>query len=358
MVAVPLSVIDLAVVSQGITSSQALNDTTKLAQVAEKHGFVRFWVAEHHNMSTVASTSPAVLIAHLAANTNQIRVGSGGVMLPNHVPLVIAEQFALLEALHPGRIDLGLGRAPGSDRYTAAALRRSTAHESVEDFPRDLIELMGLLDDPRQPEGLWDKVRATPNATSAPEVMLLGSSGFSAQLAGILGLPFAFANHFDMGGTLDAVEVYYSHFRPSPRLEVPYAIVSAAVICAADNATAQLAAAPTRLRKYGMRTGRFLPLIPPEETVQHAEWANASAMPSNSIVGTPEAVAQKLQQLAADTAASELMINTSTYSLAERITSLELTATAWQELVWSDHSESSVAAKSAADIDTADIAAI
>ncbi len=332
MVAVPLSVVDLSVVSQGITSSQALNETTKLAQVAEEHGFVRFWVAEHHNMSTVASTSPAVLIAHLAANTIQIRVGSGGVMLPNHVPLVIAEQFAMLEALHPDRIDLGLGRAPGSDRYTAAALRRSTTHENVEDFPRDLIELMGLLGDPRQPEGLWDKVRATPKATSAPEVLLLGSSGFSAQLAGILGLPFAFANHFDMGGTLDAVEIYYSHFRPSSRLKEPYAIVSAAVICASDDATAQLASAPARLRKYGMRTGRFLPLIPPEETMQHAEWHNASAMPSNSIVGAPELVAQKLHQLATDTAASELMINTATYSLAERITSLELTAHAWQEL--------------------------
>ncbi len=327
--AVPLSVVDLAVVSQGVSSAQALADTTKLAQVAERLGYVRFWVAEHHNLGTVASTSPAVLIAHLAANTKTMRIGSGGVMLPNHVPLVIAEQFALLEALHPGRIDLGIGRAPGSDRYTAAALRRSETPESVEDFPRDLIELMGLLGDPRQPDGLWNHVRATPKADTVPAVMLLGSSGFSAQLAGILGLPFAFANHFDMGGTLQAVEIYRTHFRPSESLSEPYTIVSAAVICAADDEAAHLAAAPARLRKYGMRTGRFLPLLTPSETLEHPEWTQANEMPSNSIIGTPDFVVQELKQLATDSQASELMINTATYSLAERITSLELSATAW-----------------------------
>ena len=190
---------------------------------------------------------------------------------------------------------------------------------------------MGLLGDPRQPDGLYHHVRATPNAASAPAMFLLGSSGFSAQLAGILGLPFAFANHFDMGGTLGAVEVYRAHFRPSVVLDEPYTIVSAAVYCAADEQDAQLIAAPARLRKYGMRTGRFLPLVSPAETLQNPQWPQASAMASNAIVGAPEFVAQELQQLVANTQASELMLNTATYSLAERISSLKLTAAAWRE---------------------------
>ena len=177
--------LDLATVSSDATSAQALSEATQLAAAAERLGYSRFWVAEHHNMNTVASTSPAVLIAHVAASTSEIKVGSGGVMLPNHAPLVIAEQFALLEALHPGRIDLGIGRAPGSDRQTMAVIRGSAAALSVEDFPRDLIDVMGLLGDVRTDHGLWNKFSATPVATSSPEVILLGSSGFSAQLAGV-----------------------------------------------------------------------------------------------------------------------------------------------------------------------------
>lgn len=330
--AVPLSVVDLALVTRDATSTQALTDSTKLAQAAERLGYTRFWVAEHHNMATVASTSPAVLIAHLAATTSSIRIGSGGVMLPNHVPLVIAEQFALLEALHPDRIDLGIGRAPGSDRHTAAALRRSDKPESVEDFPHDLIELLGLLGDPRQPEGLWQHVRATPQATSVPQVLLLGSSGFSAQLAGILGLRFAFANHFDMGGALEAVEAYRSSFRPSAQLAEPYTIVSASVICAPDDEAAQLIAAPARLRKYSMRMGHFRPLLTPAEALQHADWPKAAALASNAIVAAPDGVAEGLRMLAEATEADEVMVNTPTHSLAERITSLELTAAAWSSL--------------------------
>ena len=197
MTLLPLSVLDLATVASDASSAQALTEATTTAQMAEQLGYKRFWVAEHHNMNTVASTSPAVLMAHIAASTSKIKVGSGGVMLPNHAPLVIAEQFALLEALHPGRIDLGIGRAPGSDRETMIAVRGSAAAMSVEDFPRDLVDVLGLLGDVRSDEGLWKKFAATPLAVSSPDVLLLGSSGYSAQLAGILGLPFAFANHFD-----------------------------------------------------------------------------------------------------------------------------------------------------------------
>ena len=212
------SVLDLAVVPDGATSADALAETTALARRAEGLGFDRFWVAEHHNFPTIASTSPAVLIAHLAASTSRIRIGSGGVMLPNHPALVVAEQFALLEALHPGRIDLGIGRAPGTDPATAAALRRSPQGLGAEDFPNELIDLMGLLGDRRREHGAWDRFRATPQLSSSPEIVLLGSSEYSAQLAGILGLPYAFAHHFDIGtsiSTLDAIALYRQSFRAS-----------------------------------------------------------------------------------------------------------------------------------------------
>ena len=255
-----LSVLDLAVVSDGTTSADALSSTTTLARRADDLGFHRFWVAEHHNMPTVASTSPAVLIAHLAAATRSIRIGSGGVMLPNHAPLAIAEQFALLEALHPGRIDLGIGRAPGTDPATATALRRSAHFEAVDNFPRDLVDLMGLLGDVRRETGMWRHFSATPHASSTPMIGLLGSSGYSAQLAGMLGLPFAFAHHFDTGGTLDALDLYREHFSPSTDWPRPHVIVTAGVLAADTDAEARHLAGPGRLMRYGIRTGRFLPL--------------------------------------------------------------------------------------------------
>ena len=196
---IPLSVLDLAMVPDGATSTDAFAQTTAVAQAAERLGYTRIWVAEHHNMATVASTTPAVLMAHLAANTETIKVGSGGVMLPNHAPLAIAEQFAMLEALYPGRVDLGVGRAPGTDGGTAMALRGARNDPSAEDFPRNLVDVMGLLGDVRNEQGLWNRFSATPVATSSPSVIPLGSSGFSAQLAGILGLPFGFRPPFRHG---------------------------------------------------------------------------------------------------------------------------------------------------------------
>jgi luciferase family oxidoreductase group 1 len=329
---IPLSVLDLATVSDGRTSTEALAETTAFARRADELGYLRFWVAEHHNMPTVASTSPPVLMAHLAAVTDRIRLGSGGVMLPNHAPLVVAEQFALLEALHPGRIDLGVGRAPGTDGATALALRRSPDNLDAEDFPRNLIDVMGLLGDRRAERGLWNRFAATPVATSTPEIVLLGSSGFSAQLAGMLGLPFAFAHHFDMGGTLQAVEIYQRHFEPSAVLERPYTIVSASVLCATDHDRANWLANPAQLRRYGMRTGRLYPLLAPEDAARHPEMDAANAMTSYRIVGTPDEVVAGLDRLAAATDASELMLHTATYSLADRLASIELVAEHWPAL--------------------------
>lgn len=325
----PLSVLDLATVPDGGTSAEALAETTEVARRAEALGYTRIWVAEHHNMATVASTAPAVLMAHLAASTSTIKVGSGGVMLPNHAPLAIAEQFALLEALHPGRIDLGVGRAPGTDRATALALRRTTDHREDEHFPRNLVDVMGLLGDKRSERGLWDQFRATPVAGSSPSVILLGSSHFSAQLAGMLGLPYSFAHHFDMGGTVEAVGVYRQSFEPSAILTEPYVIVSASTIAASSVEQAHWLAGPSRLRRYGMRTGRLYPLLSPDEAAAHEEFARATAMPTGSLLGTAEDVAAGLDDLVLRTGASELMLFTPTYALAERLTSLELVAEAW-----------------------------
>lgn len=325
----PLSVLDLAMVAEGQSSSQALAATTRLAVRADELGYLRFWVAEHHNMATVASTSPAVLMAHVAANTERIRVGSGGVMLPNHAPLVIAEQFALLESLHPGRIDLGVGRAPGTDRSTALALRGRADNRDSDDFPTNLIEVMGLLGDRRGNHGLWLQFRATPEATSSPLVVPLGSSGFSAQLAGLLGLPFAFAHHFDMGGTIEAVRLYRQSFEPSPVLAEPYTIVSASAIAATSAEEADWLAGPARLRRYGMRTGRMLPLVTPDQAREHPDFPRALEMPSSAILGTGAEVAEGLQELAERTEAAELMLHTSTHGIDERLTSLTLVAEAW-----------------------------
>ncbi|MDZ4720756.1 MAG: LLM class flavin-dependent oxidoreductase [Roseiflexaceae bacterium] len=330
---VPLSVLDLAVVGEGGTSASALADTTLLAKQAEGFGYTRFWVAEHHNMPLVASTTPPVLIAHLAAATSTIRVGSGGVMLPNHPSLVVAEQFALLEALHPGRIDLGIGRAPGTDPATAAALRRAPAALGAEDFPRHLIELMGLLGDPRTKEGIWNRFAATPAATSAPTIILLGSSDYSAQLAGQLGLPFVFANHFDTGGTLDALDLYRQNFRPSPVLDQPYAIVTASVLVAETDEQATWFAAPGQLAMLAIRTGRRIPLLSPEAAAAHPDLPLARQLPTNRIVGTPAAVVARIEQLSQQTTANEIMVTSLTHGIRERVRSLELLAEAWYQPV-------------------------
>ncbi len=326
---IPLSVLDLALVSSGGTTSQALADTTSTAQEVERLGYHRLWVAEHHNMATVASTSPAVLIAHLGAVTSTLRLGSGGVMLPNHAPLAVAERFALLESLHPGRIDLGLGRAPGTDHATAAALRGSSDNRAAEEFPHHLIDLMGLLGDRRRDSGLWDRFQPAPDLEGSPQIFLLGSSDFSAQLAGILGLPFAFAHHFDMGGTYEAVATYRERFTPSPVLDQPLVLVTASALAAETAERAEFLAGPNRLRRLGLRTGRLMPLMSPEDAREHPNYDAACAMDSNMLVGTADDVAEGMRQLAQDTGASELMLFTSTYALEDRLTSFRMLAQSW-----------------------------
>jgi luciferase family oxidoreductase group 1 len=325
----PLSVLELATVGTGQSTADALAFTTRVAQAADRLGYTRIWVAEHHNMPAVASTNPPVLIAHLAAVTERIKVGSGGVMLPNHAPLVVAEQFALLEALHPGRIDLGIGRAPGTDAQTALALRRDPAALSAEDFPQHLLDLLGLFGDPRAQGGLAERFAATPAARSAPDVVLLGSSGFSAQLAGALGLPFAFAHHFGGPHTVAAVQLYRDSFQSSPVLDRPYTIVTANALAAETEQEARRLALPGQLMRLSIRTNRLRPVPSIAEAEADPERAAAEAMPSNAIVGSPETVVEGLRELARDTGADELMLSASTHGVEERIRSLELVAAAW-----------------------------
>jgi luciferase family oxidoreductase group 1 len=318
-------VLDLSVLNEGQTTGDALRTTTVLARRADELGFARFWVAEHHSMPSVACTSPTVLMAHLAALTSRIRIGSGGVMLPNHAPLVIAEQFALLEALHPGRIDLGIGRAPGTDHRTAAALRRVPVTAlGEEDFPRDLLDVMGLLGDRRRPVGLWDVVQATPAPVSSPTVFLLGSSDYSAQLAGALGLPFAFAHHFDMGGTLHATELYRQRFQPSSVLDEPYTVVTANVLAADTAEEAEWHALPGRLTMLARRTGRFTPLPSPEQAAAHPDIEIARRIPTNRIVGDAASVGAALHELVERSGADEVMVTSVAYDLGARLRSLEL----------------------------------
>jgi luciferase family oxidoreductase group 1 len=321
--------LDLSVLNDGHDTRQALADTTALAVRADQLGFRRFWVAEHHNMPSVACTAPTVLMAHLAANTQHIRVGSGGVMLPNHAPLVVAEQFAMLEALHPGRVDVGVGRAPGTDQRTAAAVRRSADLLGADDFPRDLLDLMGLLGDERGDEGLWQHFRATPAASTRPPVFLLGSSGYSAQLAAHLGLPFAFAHHFDMGGALQATELYHSGFRPSAVLDRPHMIITANVLLADTQDDADWHAAPGRLTALGRRTGRFIRLPSPQDAAAHPDLAEANRLPTSRVVGTPDIAVPTLRALVDRTGAAELMVTSVAYDVAARIRSIELLAEHW-----------------------------
>jgi luciferase family oxidoreductase group 1 len=324
----PLSVLELATVGTGQSTADALAATVRVAQTADRLGYRRIWVAEHHNMPAVASTNPPVLMAHLAAVTERIVVGSGGVMLPNHAPLVVAEQFALLEALHPGRIDLGIGRAPGTDQHTALALRRDPKALSAEDFPTNLLDLLGLFGDERVEGGLAERFSATPAAVTAPRVVLLGSSGFSAQLAGQLGLPFTFAHHFGSPNTVAALDLYRETFTPSAVLDRPYAIVTANTLVADSDEEARRLALPGQLMRLSIRTNRLRP-VPSLEAVADPERAAAEAMPSNAVVGGPATAVAALRQLAADTGADELMVTASTHGVAERLHSLELLARAW-----------------------------
>jgi luciferase family oxidoreductase group 1 len=321
---VPLSVLDLAPVARDVSATDALRATTDLAKRVEELGYKRIWVAEHHNMPSIASSAPAVLIAHLAASTSTIRVGSGGVMLPNHAPLVVAEQFGTLEALHPGRIDLGIGRAPGTDQRTALALRRTMAGLSAENFPAELEDLIGFF------SGEGSPITAVPGKGNEPAIWLLGSSGFSAQLAGVLGLPFSFAHHFSAANTVPALELYRSTFRPSRWLSEPYAKVAVNAVCADTDERARFLAGPASLAFLKLRQGRPEPLATPEEAAAYPytdqERAFAEDRFADQAVGSPQTVRGQLESLLARTGANELMLTTMVYDIGDRIRSFELIA--------------------------------
>jgi luciferase family oxidoreductase group 1 len=329
MLTVPLSVLDLAPVPTGTSTADALRRSVDLARRVEAWGYHRYWVAEHHGMPGIASSSPAVLIGQVASATRSMRVGSGGVMLPNHPPLVVAEQFGMLEALHPGRIDLGIGRAPGTDQITALALRRSVEALSADDFPEQLMALFDYFEIP-SPGGSERRVRAIPAEGNRPSVWLLGSSGYSAQVAGLLGLPFAFAHHFSSENTEPALALYRKCFRPSEVLSEPYSMIGVAVICADDAERARWLHGSSRLSMLRLRSGRPSTMPSPEEAEKHqftpAELALVVQATSSHIVGDPVAVLAQLSELTDRTGVDELMITTNVFSHADRVRSFELVA--------------------------------
>lgn len=342
---VALSVLDLAPVGSGRTARQALGTTVELAALTERLGYHRFWVAEHHSMPGIASSSPAVVLAHLAAHTERIRLGSGGVMLPNHAPLVIAEQFGTLEALAPGRIDLGLGRAPGTDGATAAALRREDRlAEGADDFPQQLSELTRFLDDDFPDGHPYARIHAVPGPVQGrvpggvqradrPSVWLLGSSGFSARLAGLLGLPFSFAHHFSAANTVPALELYRNSFRPSAVLERPYAKIGVQAFAADDAEEARRQVLTGALAMLRLRTGRPGLIPSPEEAESYdytpAEREFVSDWLRNVVHGTPDEVREGLDALVKRTGADELMLTTNAHSPGPRLRSYELIADAY-----------------------------
>ncbi|GAA3888156.1 LLM class flavin-dependent oxidoreductase [Saccharothrix violaceirubra] len=320
---IPLSVLDLAPITAGTDARTALRNTRELAQHAEALGYTRFWLAEHHTMPGIASSSPAILIGHVADATEKIRVGSGGVMLPNHPPLVVAEQFGTLSALHPDRIDLGIGRAPGTDQRTAQALRRTSGPLSADDFPRQLQELRGYFAGTEQ-------LDAVPAAGYGPPVWLLGSSTYSAQVAGLLGLPFAFAHHFSSEQTLPALTAYRERFQPSEVLERPYALVCAAVIAADTDEQALRIAQPSALAFLRLRSGRPGRLPTVEEAAEYPytdlERLFVEDRLGSQIIGGPETVRAGVRELLDRTDADELMVTTMVPEQSDRLRSYELLA--------------------------------
>lgn len=326
---IPISVLDLSPVVQGGTVTDALHNSLSLAQHVEKLGYKRFWLAEHHNMTGIASAATSVVIGYVAGGTSKIRVGAGGIMLPNHAPLVIAEQFGTLESLYPNRIDLGLGRAPGTDQLTARALRR-TLTSNGDEFPEQLEELRFFLREPIENQ----RVRAVPGAGLDIPIWLLGSSGFNAQLAGTLGLPFAFAGHFSPEYILPALELYRKNFTPSEKLEKPYAMLAINMVAAeTDDEAWQLA---TSQFQSFLRLIRGMPgqLQPPVENMDeiwtpHEKMAVESKL-GGSIIGSAATIKNGVEKLLDATNADELMINAMVFDHKKRLRSYEIIADVWQ----------------------------
>ena len=318
------SILDLAPINQGSTAGVALRNSLDLAQHAERLGAQRFWVAEHHNMRGIASAATAVVIGFIAGGTTSIRVGSGGIMLPNHAPLVIAEQFGTLASLFPGRIDLGLGRAPGTDQVTAHALRRTLSGD-IEDFPRDVVELQHYLAPPQPGQ----RVTAVPGFGTQVPLWILGSSLFGAQLAAMLGLPFAFASHFAPDYMLPAIELYREHFKPSAQLEKPHVMLGFNVCAAATDAEAEYLRSSAVQSFLNLRRGTPGQLPPPIEnfaaTLTAQEKAMLDQVASCSAIGSQNTVADSIERFIRRTGADELMLVCSVFEHKKRIESVEIT---------------------------------
>jgi len=330
MQTLPINVLDLASRPAGGTNADAVAGSIRLAQVAEDLGYDRFWVAEHHNMPAIASSAPPVLIAGIAARTERIRVGSGGVMLPNHAPLVVAEQFGTLRALYGDRIDLGIGRAPGTDGATAMALRRSTEGLGVDDFPQQLVDLIGFFHGGLAEDNPLRGITAYPGLGDAPQMWLLGSSGFSAQVAGVLGLPFTFAHHFAGDGTEAALAVYRDRFEPSSFLAEPHAMIAVSVISDDDAEVVRRESLPGLITYIRMRQGKKPAPVSLEEALAYRfspyEQDLVQTRNRRQAIGTPDQVDAALTTLLGSTGADELMVSPQASSLAGRIRTLEIVA--------------------------------
>ena len=319
----PLSVLDLSPIVAGGTASQAFRNSLDLAQHAEAWGYKRFWLAEHHNMPGIASAATSILIAHVGAGTRTIRVGAGGIMLPNHAPLQVAEQFGTLESLFPGRVDLGLGRAPGTDHAAAVALRR-TLQSNPDEFPRDVMEVMDFFREVQPGQS----VQAVPGAGLRVPIWILGSSLFGAQVAAGLGLPFSFASHFAPAMLHDAIKIYRDRFTPSEYLDKPYVMLGVNIVAAESDAEARFLASSGRQSFASLRSGRPIPLPPPSK-----EWerdADDRSDPSNqtrvSFVGAPATIAPQIDNFIKATQADELIVVSHIYDHAARLRSYELAA--------------------------------
>ncbi|KAA0588905.1 luciferase family oxidoreductase group 1 [Azospirillum lipoferum] len=324
---IPFSVLDLSPIVQGATAADSFRNTLDLARHAERLGYKRYWLAEHHNMPGIASAATAVVIAHVAAGTSTIRVGSGGVMLPNHAPLVVAEQFGTLASLYPGRIDLGLGRAPGTDMMTARALRRDMT-DSGDRFPQDVVELQMYFEEPEPNQ----RIRAVPGAGLKVPLWLLGSSLFSAQLAAMLGLPFAFASHFAPDMLMEALAIYRARFEPSATLDKPHAMVAANLFAADTEAEARRIFSSAQQQFANLRRGTPGKLPPPVDDIE-AWWSSPAekmmvdrALGTMAAVGTPDQVAVRLSEIIRATQADELILAGQIYDHAARLRSFQIGA--------------------------------
>jgi luciferase family oxidoreductase group 1 len=329
MALVPLSVLDLVPVRAGFSTLQAIQEAVELARAAERLGFTRYWFAEHHGMASVASTVPELLIEHVASATERIRVGSGGIMLPNHTPLRVAEVFHTLEALHPDRIDLGIGRAPGTDPATSRALRPFDAAQ----FPEQVREMLALSDRSFPPEHPFASVRVVPADVKLPPIWILASSGETAAFAGAMGLGYGFARHFSPTPPGPAVRAYREAFRPSARFERPHVILGVSVICAETDQEAEFQATSTDLAWVRLHRREFLPIPSPEEASQYQyspqERVVVDMNRLRHFIGTPPKVASLMRQILEATDADEIMVTSMVYGRAERLRSYQLLANEW-----------------------------